>query len=220
MKDAARSWNAVYGSSYGRRYPFEPLVVYVQRLKARGFAGQRALDIGFGTIADMLMLHNAGYHIHGLEVAENAIARAHTMLEEAGVPNALAHWEPGVLFPYKDGLFDLVISIGALHYNINQDAVLSEMARVMRSGGRFMITYPAPGFHYWRYSEVIAPNVRRYVEGYPNKNMVGVEFMAFESEQEVQVLYDRHFDDVDVSLYHYRLLDQNTSFWLVTGTAS
>ncbi len=219
MNDATRGWNAVYGSNYGRRYPFEPLIVYVQRLKARGFSGKRALDIGFGTVADMAMLHEAGYELHGLEVAENAIARAGAALDAADIPHALTLWVPGTPFPRADGFFDLVTSIGALHYNLDQRPVLAELRRVLREEGRFMTVYHGPLFHYCRYTETVRPGIRRYTAGYPNETLRGLEFVAFECAGDLATLYETCFSEVEVSHYQYRVLGQDTSFWLVTGMA-
>ena len=219
MARTAAGWNFIYRSEYGRRYPCESLIVFVQRLKARGFNGRRALDVGFGTVADMLMLVEAGYDIDGLEVAENAIAKARAALDKAGVPHKLSLWEPGTPFPCESGFYDLVVSIGALHYNLDQRLVLSEMRRVLRTGGRFMTTYHGPLFHHWRHSEIVRPGVRRYTAEYPNESTRGVEFVYFERVEELEALYNASFVDVEVSHYQYRVLGQDESYWLVTGTA-
>lgn len=220
MNDVARSWDAVYRSEYGRRYPFEPLIVYVNRLKARGFNGQHVLDIGFGTVADMLMLYEAGYEVHGLEVSENAIKRARRSLDAANIPSALTLWKSDTPFPYDSGFFDLVVSIGALHYNLDHYRVLEEMRRILRPGGRFMISYHGPLFHYWKYTEVIRSGVRRYTDEYPNETMRGLEFIFFQGKKEIEKIYGKYFSDVSVSTYRYRVLDQDTSFYLVTGLVS
>lgn len=217
MSRTVRGWNAIYGATYGRCYPFEPLVVYVSRLKTRGFVGLSALDIGFGTVADMVMLHDVGYAVHGIEVAENAVTRAGLALDNAGIPHDLRLWTPGTQFPHEDHHFDLVVSIGALHYNLDQMPVLAEIQRVLRGGGRFMTTYHGPLFHYWRFSEVVRPGIRRYTDEYPNEAMRGIEFVYFDYDDEISALYSAYFDEVEVSHYQYRLLGQDTSFWLVTG---
>jgi SAM-dependent methyltransferase len=217
MVDAATAWDEVYRNPYGRRYPFEPLVVYVHRLRDRGFAGTRALDIGFGTVADLIMLGSCGFQVIGLEVSKNAIARAERALENVGKSNRLDLWKPGTPFDYESGSFDLAIAIGSLHYNLDQPAVLSEIARVIRPGGRFMATYHGPRFHHWKDSEVVAPGRRRYGEGYGNPAMRGLEFVYFERADQVGTLYDEHFVDVEVSHYHYTLLGQEESLWLVTA---
>lgn len=219
MNDTVRKWNAVYRSTYGRRYPFEPLIVFVLRLKARGFDGRRALDIGFGTVADMLMLRDSDYNIYGLEVAENALVQARAALDEASVPHELALWEPGTPFPHESEFFDLVISIGALHYNLDQRQVLAEIRRVLRKGGRFMTTYHGPLFHHWRHSEIVGPGIRRYTADYPNEATRGLQFVFFERQEGLSALYAAWFKDVEVSHYQYRVLGQDESFWLVTGTA-
>jgi SAM-dependent methyltransferase len=226
--DTTTGWDRLYRKTegYGRRYPFEPLIVYVQRLKSPGHApdgmsdgAHRALDIGFGTIADLVMLHEAGYEVHGLEVSENAISRAESALKGVEIPYTMDLWEPGTVFPLVSNSFDLAVSIGAIHYNLDQGHVLGEIHRVLKPEGRFMTTYHGPEFYYTKFTEIVRPGVRRYTQEYPNETMRGIEFVVFDGKDDLKDLYEQHFQDVEISNYRYRLLGQLTSFWLVTGVA-
>lgn len=102
-------------------------------------SGDRVLDVGCGGGLDALVAAAAvgpGGDVVGIDMTPEMVERAH----EAA---ALAPWAP-VRFllaeaehlPFEDGTFDVALSNGCLNLSADKEAVLSELWRVLRPGGR------------------------------------------------------------------------------------
>lgn len=94
--------------------------------------GESALDVacGPGIVA-------AGLAAAGLTVV--AVDRAAGMLREARGSGALLGRAAADRLPFGDGAFDLVVCRNSFHHFEEPGAVLAEMARVTRHGGRVVI---------------------------------------------------------------------------------
>lgn len=93
--------------------------------------GERILDLGCGDGQLTECLAAAGALVRGVDASAQmvAAARARGVAAEEGNAEAL---------PYADAEFDAVFSNAALHWVRNQDAMMQEVRRVLRSGGRFV----------------------------------------------------------------------------------
>lgn len=103
----------------------------------------RALDLGCGDgeLAQILFAGAPGLRWTGLDIdaADAALARSRGFYEQV-------HEAPADRIPEPDGAFDLVFSNSALEHMSGLPAVIAEVARVLRSGGRFAFTVPTPSF--------------------------------------------------------------------------
>src|SRR5258708_3917902 len=96
------------------------------------------LDVGCGT-GELLVRLAAKYpnaRLSGLDPVPEMLAVGRTKLSEnvdlrAGWANEL---------PWPDGAFDVVVSCNMFHYITHPVAAVQEMERVLRPGGRFVIT--------------------------------------------------------------------------------
>jgi ubiquinone/menaquinone biosynthesis C-methylase UbiE len=96
------------------------------------------LDVGCGT-GELLVRLAAKYpnaRLSGLDPVPEMLAVGRTKLSEnvdlrAGWANEL---------PWPDGAFDVVVSCNMFHYISHPVAAVQEMERVLRPGGRFVIT--------------------------------------------------------------------------------
>src|ERR1700693_453526 len=101
----------------------------------------RALDLGCGGGVFTGVLAKAGARAVGADVAEAALDRArsrHPELEFVAVPI------DGPL-PFEDGAFDLVWSSEVIEHVSDTTRWLSEVRRVLASGGRLLLTTPSHG---------------------------------------------------------------------------
>ena len=105
-------------------------------LLAEAHSGDRVLDLGCGAGRFLGLLTDAV----GVEIAEEAAARA-----RANVPGADVRLMEDDTIPAGHGEFDLVWCSETLEHIPDVGAALSEVRRVLRRGGRALITVPYHG---------------------------------------------------------------------------
>jgi SAM-dependent methyltransferase len=102
-------------------------------------AGERVLDLGCGAGRFLTALRDAGADPVGAEIAEAAAERARA----TGVEVRLL--EPDGTLPFGHGAFDVVWCSEVLEHIPDVLAVLQETRRVLRRGGRLLLTVPYHG---------------------------------------------------------------------------
>jgi ubiquinone/menaquinone biosynthesis C-methylase UbiE len=101
--------------------------------------GERVLDLGCGAGRFLGALREAGADPVGVELAEGALERA-----RRNVPGAELHLlAPGGEIPLEDASVDLVWCSEVLEHVPDTAGVLSEARRVLRTGGRLLVTTPS-----------------------------------------------------------------------------
>jgi arsenite methyltransferase len=104
--------------------------------------GERVLDIGCGAGIDSLiaarMVGSAG-SVLGVDMTPAMLAKAARNAADAGLTNA--EFRQGFMeeLPAPDGSVDVVISNGVINLTTDKLAVMREVWRVLRPGGRFQI---------------------------------------------------------------------------------
>ena len=98
--------------------------------------GRDVLDLGCagGFMAEALA--RRGARVTGLDPAEKAIAAARQHAAQDGL-SVRYDIGTGEEMPYPDGSFDAVVCVDVLEHVRDLDAVLANVARVLRPGGRF-----------------------------------------------------------------------------------
>ena len=105
--------------------------------------GETALDLGSGAGADVLISARrvgASGRVIGLDMTDEMLALARANAAQAGVTNAefvKGHIED---MPVAEGSVDVVISNCVINLSSDKAAVLAEVARVLRPGGRVAVS--------------------------------------------------------------------------------
>jgi SAM-dependent methyltransferase len=138
MLDAAQlaqsHWNEtpLYLSEQ-ERYSTYPWLCDAAEFKTH--AGERVLEIGCGTGADLLQFAKYGAIAVGIDLTAKHVALAR---ERVG-GRAVVHQGDMRHLPFKDESFDYVYSHGVLHHSDEPETAIREMLRVLRPGGRFNV---------------------------------------------------------------------------------
>lgn len=105
------------------------------------FAGRSVLDIGCGAGGIDIALarnHGAGY-VCGIDVEDTVLARARALIAREGLGHRIGCLKvaPGPL-PFPPATFDIVFSKDSIVHIPDKVALLAEVFRVLKPGGRFV----------------------------------------------------------------------------------
>ncbi len=101
--------------------------------------GEKILDLGCGAGLDLYLYAQATGsegQVYGLDISEDMIAKTRRNMETLNVQNVEFLWAPADSIPLPDGSVDLVAVNGIYNLSPDKTAVMREVARVLRPGGR------------------------------------------------------------------------------------
>lgn len=112
-------------------------------------AGQDVLEIGAGIGTDLSQFAQGGARVTDLDLSAGHLQLAQENFALRGLTGRFIHHDAESL-PFGDHEFDVVYSNGVLHHTPNTRAVVREILRVLRPGGRAIIMmYAENSWHYW-----------------------------------------------------------------------
>ena len=138
----------------------EPSIAVIRQIGMKMYPpqeGMHVLDVGCGTGTNLMLYHEAGCKVFGIDLSPAMVEVAQKKLGDRA---EIRHGDASKM-AYPDGLFDLVIGFLTLHEMPSQirPAVISEMARVMKPDGRILlIDHHAGPFRFpkgWIYRAII-----------------------------------------------------------------
>jgi SAM-dependent methyltransferase len=155
--------------------------------------GETVLDLGSGGGIDVILSAKRvgpGGVAYGLDMTDEMLALARRNADEAGVPNV--HFLKGVIeqIPLPAESVDVVISNCVINLSVDKAAVLMEIARVLRPGGRLGI------------SDVVAEDRLSVAERAERGSYVGCIAGALSVSDYRLGLESAGFEDVTVELTH------------------
>src|SRR5438874_6567636 len=155
--------------------------------------GETVLDLGSGGGIDVILSANrvgpTGV-AYGLDMTDEMLALARKNVAEAGVRNV--HFLKGVIeqIPLPAESVDVVISNCVVNLSVDKPAVLSEIARVLKPGGRIGI------------SDVVAEDRLSPAERAERGSFVGCIAGALSRSEYAAGLEAAGFEDVSVEFTH------------------
>ena len=139
----AARWDARYQSgSFARRAAF-----FRERVLPGLNLQGRWLDAGCGSGYFARMLAGAGADVHGVDGASEMVLAARAAAADHPAADQLSfdHIKSVEALPFDTGSFDGLLSLSVLEYVPDPQQALSEYARVLRPGGRMVISIPYTG---------------------------------------------------------------------------
>lgn len=204
-------------------WPSETLVrlfkgSYVDTLAGRpNFKGLKVLDIGCGLCNNLSFLGTLGLDLYGTEVSEEICVMARERMAQMG---HTADIRPGTnrALPYEDNTFDFLVSWNVLHYEDNEADIvagIAEYARVLKPGGRLMLSTTGPDHKILQDGETVGPHLYRIGRGDDHRK--GQVFFYFDSPNYIHYYFDPVFRKVQVGRTHDFLMSETLDWFIVTG---
>ncbi|HEY3696678.1 class I SAM-dependent methyltransferase [Phenylobacterium sp.] len=134
----AESYAALVGQSAGRAGPGDPVAL-------SGVSPEdEVLDVACGAGSMTLDFARAARRVTGIDLTSAMLAQARALQAERGVDNVA--WVQGDVLPlpFADAAFDVVVTRASFHHMADPAAVLGEMRRAARPGGRIVVSDLTP----------------------------------------------------------------------------
>lgn len=110
------------------------------RLAPRGASKAVALDVGCATGIQSLTLAELGYHVEGVDIADELISIAERKLRAAGFADARFQHADAEKLPFQDRIADAINCSGpTLSFIPGWRRALREIARCLRPGGKLLL---------------------------------------------------------------------------------
>jgi 2-polyprenyl-3-methyl-5-hydroxy-6-metoxy-1,4-benzoquinol methylase len=115
--------------------------------------GLRVLDVGCGSGLNSKAIAALGHHVSGVDLSEAAIERYRSY----GFEGRAADIEEGLNYPNDS--FDLVFCAEVIEHMTSPEVLIAEMKRVLKPGGRLVLTTPNSAFWLYRVLGVLGYTV-------------------------------------------------------------
>jgi SAM-dependent methyltransferase len=115
------------------RYRIYPWLYEAAEFRYHG--GHKVLEIGCGTGCDLLQFAKHGAEAYGIDITEEHLRLA----KERVGDKADVRFGDARALPFPDATFDYVYSHGVLMHSSEPEKIATEIFRVLKPGGRFMI---------------------------------------------------------------------------------
>lgn len=148
-----RSWDRFFLPEFDH---YEALRTRIRWIESH-LRGPRILDVGCGpgVICHLASLREDVEEVHGIELQDDMLTEAF-----GNVKSNKVHFHSGFAeeIPFGDGYFDTAVMTEVLEHVFDEKEAIREAERILRPGGRIIITMP-----FW--GDLSRAHLRRFNEG-------------------------------------------------------
>lgn len=173
--------------------------------------GSDVLDVGCGSGYGTYRLHQAGYHVTGVDISGEMIQLANKYYETLGITFSQADVNE---LPLQANAFDAIMSINVLEWTKVPVVALAELSRILKKGGLLCVGILGPT------AGPRANSYRRlYDEGVILNTMMPWEFLQLAKEQgyklvDQQPVWKREMNNMGVETLSVMMQQALSFMWL------
>ncbi len=181
-------------------------------------SNMKVLDVGCGFGNNLLPFLELGCDCYGTEVTKDMAEQTEIILKERGYNVKIEEGKNNKL-PFEDDFFDLLLSIGVIHYEGNEENLikgLKEYNRVLKKYGRLLLITVAPEHVIIKKAKLVDKNIYK-IQNYDFRD--GIDFYCFNDKEVIKSFYNNHFNKVEVGRLTEDLMKFKLDFFLVSCEA-
>jgi len=217
-KDRFQNWEGYFKEAAKHNYPKwpnEPMlrVIFGNYLKNKIQLTPRCkiLEIGCGFGNNLIPFYSQGYQCFGTEVTEQVAQQTQGILHKRGLKVDIRCGRNTSL-PFKDGMFDLVLSVNVIHYEKSAEDIsraFMEYKRVLKKGGRLFLMTAGPGHEIAERAKPLGRH-RYLIRDYGFRT--GEQFFFFENNRYLESILSKFFCRLEMGRVSERLMTHKLDF--------
>ena len=179
--------------------------------------GKSVIDVGFGNGNNMLLMHDLGMRVSGVEIDQDICDMASTRFAGIGLEFDL-RVGANESIPFEDNSFDYLVSWNVLHYEGSEEGIESgilEYARVLKKGGRLFLSTTGPTHKILHNGETQGNHL--YKIGRPDDFRKGQVHFFFDNENYLNYYFSLRFKELQFGRIEDHLFKEKLDWLLVTG---
>ncbi len=204
LEESGRMWSSAAADYDDISFSVQDALLHTT-MRLNPSSGDSVLDIATGTGMSARNAARFGARVTGIDIADGLLAAAREISADIDPPITFVKADAACL-PFPDAHFDRAVSTFGIMFAPDQEGAAGELARVVRPGGRAVITSWAPDPAVGRVFELLS----EYQEPSPQS---GPSPMVWGEERGVANLLGDHFAVSFESGVSYGYFDSTEELW-------
>ena len=219
-----KKWSVFYKELIKKDYPKYPnetilKLFFGNYLKQKPVLekGMKLLDVGCGFGQNFNPFLEKGLKCFGVEIEQDICNKTNKLYELQGLKVDVKKGHNRDL-PFKDGYFDYVISINAIHYESDEKLIneaLLEHARVLKKGGKLFIITVGPEHTIYKKAKCLG-NHRYEISDYDFRN--GNIYFYFDNLKYLEQYLKPHFITIELGRITENYMEMPLDFLIGVAT--
>lgn len=158
MSESDKFWDKT-AEKYAKS-PVADEATYQKKLaETQSYLGPDMRIVEFGCGTGTTAIHHAPHvrHIDAIDISEKMLDIGRDKARDAGIDNITFTRGTLAEFNAADASFDAVLGLNVIHLVPDREAVIAEVARILKPGGIFVSSTVCLGQSYLRFIKLVAP---------------------------------------------------------------
>ena len=172
----------------------------------------RVLDVGCAMGSNLVPFADIGCDVYGIDVHLDIANNAKKIMQQRGYEDVDFREGTNRNIPFADNYFDLITSINTLHYEENEEDIISalkEFQRVLKPGGGLYICTVGPKHKIYKSSKPLGGH-KNTIQDFGFRT--GEQFFFFDNERYLNHYLSMFFDSVETGQVTEKLMTMNLDF--------